>query len=342
MTVTEPVTHSHTVRTAPVEGRASRSSLVVVLSGIALVTAVGAAFVAAPPALIDPGLQGDPTGSLWVTPLRALTVLAGCGTIGSLVLIHIVVGAPEPRLLRAASRWAALWSMTSLASAGLLVVQVDGALTPFAWSLRALVATGWAAGVVAVMTNGRRTPRMAAALGLSLAALVPMVLDGHSWHADARVAAVGSLLVHVVALTAWTGGLLALGLHAPQRMRGDLRVLRRFSTLALVCFVAVAVSGLVNAFTRLSWSELLASGAYGRLLATKVTLFAVVGALGLLHRRRTLGRLADGDPVPFWTVVAAELVVMAVLLGLGAALAGASPWGGQEGEVLHAYAVRAA
>jgi len=331
----------------PTHGRRA-SRLSVTLSAVLVVSAVAASVAAGSVDVLGEGLRDTRTQTAVVAAARALSILGACGTVGALVVALLVSGsrstnglpAGTARLTSAASRWALVWAVSSLCSAGVLMAQAEGGrVDAFAWSVRSLVTTAWAAGVVAVLARGVRTRASALfVLGVACVALVPAVTGGHSWHAEARVLAVGSMVVHIVAITAWVGGLLALTMHAPRAVRSDAAVLRRFSLLALVCFVAVAGSGVVNVLSRLSWSELSGSGSYGFLLATKVLLFGVLGVLGLRHRRRTLPRLAAGDPGPFWTLVAGELVVMAMVLGLGAALAGAAPWQDATAEDVHALA----
>src|SRR3954452_7396402 len=106
-------------------------------------------------------------------------------------------------------------------------------------------------------------------LVLALACLVPQALVGHAASAVGHTLAVGSLLVHVLAASLWVGGLLGLASAARRGVAGLRHAVPRFSTLALWCFTAVAVSGVVNAAVRLSSFEALLTTAYGRLrLAT--------------------------------------------------------------------------
>lgn len=271
--------------------------------------------------------------------LRALAVLCACGTVGSLVVGLVVLpagatsagGAAHPaRLTRAASRWALAWTAISVCSAVVLLIEsATSEASDGAQSVRSLVLTAWAAGMVATLTfRGASRRSGSVALLVSLAALLPAVLDGHAWHADARVAAVGSLFVHVVAVTAWVGGLLALVVHTSQAVHRDPQTLRRFSSLALCAYLVVAATGVVNLMSRLTWGELTAAGPYATLVLAKIVGFAVVGAIGLVHRRRTLRAMEAGDPRPFVVLVAAELVLLVMAVGLGASLAasaGADP-----------------
>ena len=94
----------------------------------------------------------------------------------------------------------------------------------------------------------------------------------------------------------------------------------RFSTLAGACLAAVALSGVLTALVRLeSWAALVTTG-YGALIVAKAGALALLGGLGLLTRRRMA---AGRTPVMRWAGV--ETVLMAVALGLAAALSQTTP-----------------
>jgi len=155
-----------------------------------------------------------------------------------------------------------------------------------------------------------RIPLVAALLGV----LTPAV-TGHAGSAPDHEIAVLSIAVHAGGAALWVGGLIAMvALVAPHRELLD-RALPLFSTLAGVCLADVAVSGAINALVRIdSWSALVTTG-YGWLVLAKIVGIAGIGALGGLTRARLrAGRI----PVLQWA--AAETLVMAVTIGLAAAL----------------------
>ena len=59
---------------------------------------------------------------------------------------------------------------------------------------------------------------------------------------------------------------------------------RRFSVIALWCFVAMAVSGIVNALVRILPSDLLTTN-YGRLVVAKFVALCLLGVVGWRQRR---------------------------------------------------------
>ena len=99
----------------------------------------------------------------------------------------------------------------------------------------------------------------------SLVTLVPLGLTGHSSAGGSHDLATNSLLIHLVAASLWAGGLLALLAHALRRAEHTALAARRFSAIALCCWVAMAISGVVNAVVRVPPAELLTT-AYGRLV----------------------------------------------------------------------------
>jgi putative copper resistance protein D len=92
--------------------------------------------------------------------------------------------------------------------------------------------------------------------------------------------------VHVVALTFWVGGLIAItALSADDRAIA----LPRFSTLALWSVIAVVASGSANAWARLNFQSAWSSN-YARLVILKVVITAVLIYFGYLNRRQLSGR----------------------------------------------------
>jgi putative copper resistance protein D len=161
--------------------------------------------------------------------------------------------------------------------------------------------------------------------GVALLALAPMALTGHAATAGNHYVATQSLVLHVLGVTVWTGGLLAL-LHlrgATGPTQGT--ALTRFSSLALGCFVVVALSGLVSASTRLGVDVGAWRSTYGALVGAKLVLFVVLGAIGWTHRRHTLPSITAGRRGAFWRLAVGELVIMSAALGLAVALARTAP-----------------
>jgi len=165
-------------------------------------------------------------------------------------------------------------------------------------------------------------------LVLALVAVLPPTQTGHAAEAAFHELALGTLMVHVVAVSVWFGGLAALVLFG--RRSPSLGVAAsRFSALALGCFVAAGLTGGINAWIRLGGGGFavgeLTGSAYGRFLLGKVVALVVLGAVGWWHRRRTLPAVAAGQPGAFRRFALVELVVMVLTVALAVALSRTPP-----------------
>src|SRR5215211_2408574 len=99
----------------------------------------------------------------------------------------------------------------------------------------------------------------------------------------------------------------------------------RYSTLAGVCFAAVAATGLINAWRRLGSLTELAS-IYGVLALGKAVALGLLGLAGWTHRQLTLRRIGQ-DRRWFVRLAVGELVVMGATIGLAVALSRSAPPG---------------
>jgi putative copper resistance protein D len=153
----------------------------------------------------------------------------------------------------------------------------------------------------------------------SLMTLVPLGLTGHSSAGGSHDLATNSLLIHLVAATLWAGGLLALLTHALRGGEHTDLAARRFSAIALWCWVAMALSGLVNALVRVTPSDLLTTG-YGRLVVAKFVALCVLGVVGWRQRRAGVAALQADPSAPTVSKVRGVLIRLglteAVVFGL--------------------------
>ncbi|MFC9559001.1 cytochrome c oxidase assembly protein [Agromyces sp. NPDC056965] len=159
---------------------------------------------------------------------------------------------------------------------------------------------------------------------LAVASLVPLAQQGHAAGAAGHAAAVTGLGLHLVFASVWLGGLVTIVL-----LKGELGakrlpiVLARYSTVALISFIVVALSGYASAALRIGdWDQLLTP--YGGLVVVKVVALIVLGLFGAAQRRFLIGRMSRGDGSrngSFWWLVVAELAFMGLASGAAAALA---------------------
>ncbi|WP_194421571.1 cytochrome c oxidase assembly protein [Microbacterium abyssi] len=155
---------------------------------------------------------------------------------------------------------------------------------------------------------------------LALISLVPMATQGHSGDLANHDTAVMSLVLHVVSAAVWLGGLTLLVVVRPVVPQTSLEdLLLRYSTLALVAFIIVAVSGYARALTAIGrWEDL--ATPYGFILLTKIVTLLAMGVLGALYRRRLIAKAGAGRDM-FWVFVCIELAFMGIASGAAAALA---------------------
>jgi putative copper resistance protein D len=187
----------------------------------------------------------------------------------------------------------------------------------------ALLTVACAAAVLGCAVARLRDPDLVAIRVVLVIALLGMLTPGVTGHASSSAShevAVTTVALHVAAASLWVGGLGAILVLLGRRRELLARALPRFSTLAGACLAVVTVSGLLTAQVRLgSWAALFVTG-YGALVIAKVGALVLLGLLGLVTRRRmAAGRM----PVLRWAGV--EVTVMAVTLGLAAALSQAAP-----------------
>ncbi|WP_104044847.1 cytochrome c oxidase assembly protein [Arthrobacter sp. ZGTC412] len=294
----------------------------------------------------NPGLL-DRTGPAvtWGLPTAKLVFnLASAGTIGALALAIFALphgGAPHQRALRLAGCSAAAWAVAAAvhtcASFLLLANRAPTAgfgnefltyLTSIdagrAGALSTLLAVA-----VTLMCFRLKSPRILAVTAVvAFAGLLPLVMKSHAAggtdHADSTTA----LFVHAATAAVWLGGLLALVVLRPVLLAGQLGVtVRRYSTLALISFIALAVSGFLGALSRISTVEALLSP-YGVIVLAKAGVFVILGLFGALHRRWSVGRI-EKNPARggryFAGLAVVELAVMGAASGMAAALARTEP-----------------
>ena len=107
------------------------------------------------------------------------------------------------------------------------------------WLLVGLLAAA-ATTTVAVLGTSALLARTVAVLASVVAFTAAMT--GHAAGDETHEIATSTMLVHLLAVGIWLGGLAVLQV-LPGRGRDDVRVLRGYSHLALICWIALALSG---------------------------------------------------------------------------------------------------
>ncbi|GAA1585605.1 cytochrome c oxidase assembly protein [Leucobacter aridicollis] len=273
--------------------------------------------------------------------LRTLVNVSVAGLVGSLVMAvwAFAVDKPEYRIAMDVAAGAAA-VLTVASGATLILTYSDITTMPFSgsaafgaglaqfvteveigqlWLWELLIAA--LVTVFAFAVRGRRMTLLVLVLGLLTT--LPLAQQGHAAGASGHSQAVNSLLVHLVGAAVWLGGLLVLIFVAKSVNRERLAILvSRYSSIALLAFIAVSASGVVSAWLRIGDLDALFGTGYGQLIILKTVSLVALGAFGALHRQRLIPRIEQSDRgmrVFAWFVVA-ELAVMGLASGIAGAL----------------------
>lgn len=308
-----------------------------------LVTGVLAALIglqlsggAAPLPLEDPGV--------WVRyglPISTMLVnLGAAGTLGSLLLAIWVLSADRAeygRTLDVAAGSAAVLTVASIITTVMTFISVSG--KPFSLDAQfgaqlgqfltdidlgqAWLATTLIAATVTVLAYAvRNQSGVFWVFVLAVISMYPLAQQGHAAGTAGHFDAVSAFGLHIVFAGVWLGGLIAIVFLQRTLDRDRLVVvMSRYSTIALVSFIVVAVSGYVSAALRIgTWNDV--ASPYGLLVILKIAALITLGLLGAWQRRRMLVRLPQADGSGrFWALVLAELAFMGVASGFAVALA---------------------
>jgi putative copper resistance protein D len=271
-------------------------------------------------------------------------------TVGALLLAAFLV-APQKSgtlaaggyaALRAAAWSALLWAACALASVPFLVGDAVGKSAwdmitdpstmgnlvsvleqAKAWLITAGVALFISVAAFVVLSWGWTT----ILFGLAVFAVLPVPMTGHSSSGGQHDLASNSLVYHLVGASLWVGGLVALMVFARRFPQGEaLRVAAtRFSAMALVCWIVMAASGVINAWVRVPVRELFSSP-YGLLVVAKIVALFVLGTFGYVHRKRSVRAIQEGRSGNLLVRLAAvEVLVMFATIGIAVALARTPP-----------------
>ncbi|MDN5688110.1 MAG: CopD family protein, partial [Brachybacterium sp.] len=188
------------------------------------------------------------------------------------------------------------------------------------WYLTALVI---AAGATTIAVIGT-TPVIARAVAVA-AGLVAFcsAMTGHAGGGQDHEVATSTMLVHLLAVGIWLGGL-GLLQALPRTARDDARVVRGYSHLALICWVALALSGVWALAVRMNSVGEILTSAYVQLGLAKAVLLLALGALGVLQRRQIATGFGADDPGRRAAGTYRRLAILELaLMGLAVAIAAA-------------------
>ena len=321
-------------------------ALVAIAAMVAVLVAAGSA-----PGPTATGLPDAGIAIQWSVPAaRLLLDLCAIATVGALLVAAVLAppGRAAAAAWRSAPAWAVAWAVMAVTAAALTASEVTG-LPPGRLPLDQLVAATWALPptralllVALIMTllagallaaavggkssgsgkdpaaSSQRSARVA--LVVAVLALTPPLYAGHAAHAGEHDLATASLVVHVIAATAWIGGLAGIAWYVRTDPTNLLPAVERFGTLALGCFVALTLTGSLAAVAALGSSPSAWTSPYAAVLAGKVAAAVALGVVGWAHRRWTIDLLRAGRPRAFGRLAAVEIALMGATVGLAVAL----------------------
>ena len=285
-----------------------------------------------------PSELGD-TGDFlrWGTPsFRSMNNVAKAISIGSLVFVAFALGTKSKaftKTLSVAAIASAIWALAGTAYLLSIFLMVTGSElsldVSFADQLFIFVTdiqlgqmlglnilAAFVLSITTLLIRGLFSVAVCAAIGL--ASLVPVALSGHSAGSASHAMAVNSLGLHLVGISIWVGGLVAVVFA--YRADQTINIVKRFSSLALAGFALVIASGFASAQIRIGTIENLFTTGYGQVVLLKTFAFILLGVIGALHRRKLIGELQE-NAKKFWNLVAVEFVIFGLAIGLGSALA---------------------
>ena len=155
---------------------------------------------------------------------------------------------------------------------------------------------------------------------ISLFAISAPVFQSHSASSGSHALAIGSLFIHVIALSFWVGGVIAISLLDEDDRKVSLP---RFSHIALWSAIAVVISGVLNASARLNFSAAWSSSyAYVVILKSIITL--VLLYFGFKHRNYLTAK-PSVNWVAMTRLISVEAGIMIFVTALGSWLSSNQP-----------------
>jgi putative copper resistance protein D len=155
---------------------------------------------------------------------------------------------------------------------------------------------------------------------ISLLAIAAPVFQSHSASSGSHALAIGSLFIHVISLSFWVGGVIAISLLNSDDRKSSLP---RFSHIALWAAIAVVISGVLNASARLNFAAAW-STSYAYVVILKAVLTVVLLFFGYKHRNYLATK-----PTVNWQVmtrlISVEAGIMIFVTALGSWLSSNQP-----------------
>lgn len=223
------------------------------------------------------------------------------------------------------------WASAVLGSIGIAESQRTDAQVSITAALQTSIGRGalWRLGPLAIVGlalaygSRHRGARILVTAGTSVAVVAHVAL-GHA-AAVGPADSVAAQSVHVAAVSVWIGGLVSV-LAASRTMERSAwgAGVRRFSLLAGIALVAVAVTGAWRALEETGSVRALTGTTFGRVILAKVALLGILAALGAINRYRHTPKVESRAP-GLKRIGAVEVVIAGLVLALTGFMASVAP-----------------
>ena len=186
-----------------------------------------------------------------------------------------------------------------------------------------------AALIVLVAVNFiKRTGGAVALMAITFLGLLAPYLENHNASSGHHMLAVGLVVVHVLALALWVGGLVALALMSTSERE---LAHPRFHQIALWSLAAVAITGALNGWIRLGSISHIGSR-YGVLLLGKSILLILIFTIAFTSYRRNKERVQERT---LTRQLAIEGALFVITMAMGVALGQSAPPQSESDAVIH-------
>jgi putative copper resistance protein D len=323
-------------------------ALLVVAAALVL-TIVGTDVTEAGPVV---GIESPPWIVKFGIPVFRTLVDLGAVTVAGLSLLSKMVGFDRPERTEAVigrarrmAVWAsAVWGISALISIVALSMELNPGRPPTpasVWSYITNIAAGkgllmsagcallsfWLARLT--VTHGETVPAELR-VGVALFGLLPLPLTGHAADWRFHDLSMVSMELHVVAATAWAGGLAAIVVYLSREPALLAVALPRFSTLATWCVFVVGVTGVFNGLLELALSPIthlpgsIFTTRYGVLLLAKAACMVVVAVTAVHVRRKILPRVVERKSTSIALWCGWEVITLGAAFGIAVVLSRSS------------------
>ncbi|MFM6982041.1 MAG: cytochrome c oxidase assembly protein, partial [Microbacteriaceae bacterium] len=278
--------------------------------------------------LADPGAfvtWGTPITKFVVSTCMAL-VIGGLG-----VRLFVVPDGSAARRVHAVTLAAAItWTAAMVAYAFLSFLTVYGGPASFDTGFESsieyffvetelgrllLIITGLTVVVSLVLALAHSWFWIASGFIVAVATAWPFAEMSHSGGTATHGVAVSALVLHLVFVSLWTGGLVATIIA--MTAGADRAVsLRRYSSIALLSISIVGVTGIASAVVRIgSWDNVVS--AYGIIVLLKAVVVVVLALLGVRWRTTILPKLESAQGVLAFALLETALLLFVIGLATG-------------------------